>query len=384
MKEVIIGMKNGKMAAAFMQDGELLEYIIEKDTDVFVGNIYRARITDALNNMNTVFADIGQGNIVYLQTERARYKPGNSIILQIKKEPFSAKNAAATDLISLTGRYSVLFFNSGHVGVSRKISDEDEAKRLLGIAKRNKPENMGVIIRTVAVGIAEKVIVREIKKLAEKLYKIVEKGSMDGGPEALYVDKFFPDKILRDKIDSNINSIVIEGIELYDVFYNYLKENERPEITKLKLHTGEHSVFTVYDVNAKLIKALSRRVWLPCGGFVVFDKTEAMTVIDVNTGKYAGSRELASSILKVNKEAATEIAKQIRLRDIGGIIIIDFIDMKDEDSKKELLLHLEKEVKKDKAKTVVLGLTKLGLVEMTRKRTGEGLYEVLEKAGFIE
>ena len=130
------------------------------------------------------------------------------------------------------------------------------------------------------------------------------------------------------------------------------KENERPEITKLKLHTGEHSVLRI-DVNAKLIKALSRRVWLPCGGFVVFDKTEAMTVIDVNTGKYAGSRELASSILKVNKEAATEIAKQIRLRDIGGIIIIDFIDMKDEDSKKELLLHLEKEVKKDKAKTVV-------------------------------
>lgn len=382
--EIIIGKMSGKKVAAIKENGNLVEFIIDGGTEVAVGNIYLARITDVMKHMNTCFADIGNDQMVYLQSDVAQYKQGNVVLLQIKKEAYSTKYATATDKISITGRYVVIFQGSNHIGVSRKIQDKDEYKRLFHIGKKHKPKDMGLIIRTSADGVDENDISKEIVMISNKLNELINCSMSEGPARPLYIEKMFPDIILRDRVDSSIDSIVIEGTELYDEFYECLRNHERTDVSKLKLYSGDFDFFTVYDVTPQLKHALSRKVWLPSGGFIIFDKTEAMTVIDVNTGKYAGAKDVSESILKVNLEAATEIARQIRIRNIGGIIIVDFIDMNNSSDNEHLLDHFENEVSSDKKRTNILGMTKLGLVEMTRKRTGEGLYETLKKSEIAE
>ncbi len=358
MLQLMIQKNNEKKQIALVENGKLVEYYEEdENTNRREGNIYIGIVKDILKGMQSAFVDIGteKNSFIHLkdilpkidETKQKQdesisiskvIKPNQKILVQVKKDSNEKKGARVSTHINLPSKYVVLMPNTDIITVSQKIESEEEQKRLINLVKNNLSKGNGAIIRTSAQGKKEELI-NDIKNIENKWNKIIQTSvnPRENKPQLVYKSEDIIEKIQMDLSDKNIE--IIE----------------------------ENDIFTKYDINKQIEKSQNRKVWLKCGGFITIDKTEALTAIDVNTGKYTGNKSLDQTIFKVNQEATIEIAKQLRLRDIGGIIIIDYIDMKNEDDKNKIEKLLKEELKKDRTKTQVEGFTKLDLIEMTRK-----------------
>ncbi len=398
LKEILVNVREEETRVAVLEDKVVVEIYIERSlSQRLVGNIYKGKVENVLPGMQAAFVDIGLEKNAFLFVEDALsprtsgdedmgtdlklnitdvLKEGQEVLVQIVKEPIGSKGARVTTHITLPGRYLVLMPTVDYIGISRRIENETERERLREVAEKVKQPNMGLIVRTVAEGVTEEEFHQDVSLLT-KLWKKIQNRAFHGPvPNLIHKDLELVQRILRDLFTEDIDNLII------DSRYEYEKVLELMELTSPDLKSRvslyeQDNLFEKYGVEEEIEKILKPRVWLKCGGYIVIDQTEALTAIDVNTGKYVGSLNLADTVLKTNLEAAVEIARQLRLRNIGGIIIIDFIDMPNPAHQNLVLQQLEEEIKKDKVKTNVLGLTQLGLVEVTRKKVRQGLENVL-------
>ncbi len=393
MQEIIIKQdeQNNKIVT-LVENGNLVEkYEERQDQTRLEGNIYLGIVENVLVGMQAAFVDIGLGKNTFIHIKDiipkisnetgnknevlSKYdiknyiRSGMPILVQVKRDNTNKKGARVSTHISLPGRFVVLMPDTEFITISQKIEKEAEKKRLIEIARKNLPKNYGIIIRTSAEGKSEELIKQDIEKVLEDYKEIIVKAeklkkSSKLKPILLYKNEGIIKKLLTDVIDQNIERIVTNHNEVYTYVDEFLADVGLKG--KVKLEKREN-VFDIYDLEHQLEKTNNRKIWLKCGGFITIDKTEALTAIDVNSGKYTGNKELEETVCTVNREASIEIAKQLRMRDIGGIIIIDYIDMEKEETKQKVLKTLETELKKDRSKTQIIGFTPLDLLEMTRK-----------------
>ncbi len=405
-REILIDTGFIDTRAVVTEDGEPVEIYIESlSSKGLVGNIYRGIVKEVIPGMQAAFVDIGLQKNAFLHvndiisprilkrfveetagTSGQRHpgepiekllKPGHEITVQVTREPIDAKGAKITMYISLSGRYIVFTPNHIGTGVSKKIKAPEEKNRLKKIADRFCPEGMGMIMRTAAEGVGQDKIDSEIRIL-RKLWEDIRRKEYSGPvPRCIYQDFGMVQKLVRDYIDADIRRFVFNDQKEYQKVVAYL-DMMAPELkSKVEVFRKEYDLFAYYHVESAVREALSRKVWLPSGGYLIFDRTEAFTVIDVNTGKFTGKRNLEETIFKVNCEAAYVIGKQLRLRDIGGIILVDFIDMKKAEHREQLLSAIKEAVSRDRNGVAVEGITSLGIVEMTRKKVKESLGDVM-------
>lgn len=387
MTELYIQTINNKKEIALVENGKLIEYYEEEDSiERKEGNIYIGIVKDIIKGMQSAFVDIGteKNSFIHLKDilpkvdeKKQKYdesidisqvaKQGQKLLVQVKKDSNEKKGARVSTHINLPSKYIVFMPNTDIVTVSQKIEDEKEQQRLIKLVKENLSKGNGAIIRTSAEG-KEKEIIEDIKNIENKWNKITQTSinPNQNNPQLLYKSEDIVEKILIDLTDKVINEIIVNNKKEYKRMEELKKENKEYANIKIAIQEGEN-LFEKINIEKQIEKSQNRKVWLKCGGFITIDKTEALTAIDVNSGKYVGTKDLAKTIFTVNKEATVEIAKQVRLRDIGGIIIIDYIDMENKDDKEKILKELEENLKKDRSKTQVIGFTPLDLLEMTRK-----------------
>lgn len=387
---------------ALLEDGELAEISIERpNTQRMVGNIYRGRVSSVLPGMQAAFVDIGYEKNAFLYVGDIMAKKdymdededteqevrdlniadllstGQEITVQVIKEPIGSKGPRVTTNITLPGRHLVLLPDADYTGVSRRIENEAERTKLKKIADNLKPKGMGLIVRTASEGMEEEDFTNDLNFLIKLWNNIKLKEKSGPVPRCIHKDLSLVHRAVRDMFTKNIDKFVINDRQQYNKVLELVEIISPALKCRVEYYNKDYDMFEFYQIESKIAKALSRKVWLKCGGYLVIDKTEALTVIDVNTGKYVGGNNLEDTVLKTNLEAAAEIAKQIRLRDIGGIIIIDFIDMHEHDHQQAVLDTLKQALKKDRTKTAVVGMTGLGLIEMTRKKVKQELSTVL-------
>ena len=397
MNQIVINIDEFQSRAAIIEDGKVVEVLVEREEEGRInGSIYKGKVANVLPGMESAFVNIGleKNGFLYVNDLREfeeKYldgilnscRPiedilnvGDEVVVQILNEPRGTKGARVTTHFTIPGKYLVLMPNNDHIAISKKIKDEEERERLESIFKEIKPENMGVIIRTAAFGKSEFHFEREIEYLVKKWEDIEKKikGAKIG--DVLYKDNGIITTVLRDIFSNDIDELVVDNEEVYWEVIDYINAfSEKTLKTKIKLYREgkEKDIFDLYKINEEIDKALNEVVWLECGGYLVIQKTEAVISIDVNTGKNTGSLNLEETVVNTNVEAAKEIPRQLRLRNFGGIIIIDFIDMRVEEDKIKVLEVLEKHLQKDRIKNNIVHFTDLGLVEMTRKRSGKPL-----------
>jgi len=405
-KEILVSVDMDETRAAVLEDGELVEISVERPVHQrVVGNIYKGRVENVLPGMQAAFVDIGleRNSFLYVDdavpgkgemdehwvspaptppakalTIKDVVRPGQEIIVQVAKEPIGTKGARVTRHITLPGRFLVLMPNVDYVGVSRRIAEEKERERLKQLAAKVKPAGMGLIVRTIAEGASEAELTADVQFLQRLWERISSRAAGAPSPSILHRDLGLVHRIVRDWFDDSVTTLWIDDREEYDRALDILEIHAPALKDRLKLYTRtDESLFDFYGVEMEIEKALKKRVWLKSGGYLVIDQTEALTAIDVNTGKFVGTTNLADTVFKTNLEAAKEIARQLRLRDIGGIIIIDFIDMEIHEHRQKVIKALEEELKRDRTRANVLGLTQLGLVEMTRKKSRQNLDEAM-------
>jgi len=302
---------------------------------------------------------------------------GQEVLVQVLKEPLGTKGARVTAHITLPGRYLVFMPTVDHIGISRRIVDSDERERLKAIVDSNRPSNTGFIVRTAGEGKDEPHFIADVEFLTKTWKKIFEKQEKLVAPALVHQDLDIISRTIRDVFTSEISRIVIDSEEEYEHCLNLINDLMPSLTDRVKLYLKRKPVFDFYNVERQLGKATKRKVWLKSGGYIVIDETEALVAIDVNTGKYVGSKSLEETIVKINLEAIKSIAQQVRLRDLGGIIVIDFIDMENEENRKLIVNTLKEALKADRTYTNVVQLSELGLVEMTRKRVKQSLGKVL-------
>lgn len=390
MLELIINKKAEKKEIALLENGKLKEiYTEEEGENKNEGNIYIGIVKDILPGMQAAFVDIGteKNSFIHIkdilpkvdqkeqnpkeqeQEIKKIIKINDKLLVQVKKDSNEKKGARISTHIGLTRTLVMIMPQTEIITVSQKIENEKEKERLIKIVKEILPPNIGAVIRTSAVGKTKEEMEKEINKGIEEWKKIEEKykKDKDNKPQILYKSPSITEKIIIDIAYRDLEKIVVNDEEEYKKVQKIIKEYEE-RLGKIEIEKKEkEDLLLTYDIQRQNEKVENRKVWLNCGGFITIDKTEALTAIDVNTGKYTGKKNLEETVYKVNYEATIEIANQLRLRDIGGIIIIDYIDMKNTENKKKIEELLKKELKNDRAKTQVEGFTKLDLMELTRK-----------------
>ena len=387
MTELLIQRNEENRQIYLIENGKLIEYYEEDgDTNRREGNIYIGVVKDIIKGMQSAFVDIGteKNSFIHLkdilpkidETKKQRdeninisdvIKPNQKILVQVKKDSNEKKGARVSTHINLPSKYIVLMPNTDIITISQKIQDKDEQKRLIELVKNNLEEGNGAIIRTSAQG-KEKEIIEDIKNIEKKWNRIIQTSIEPelNKAELLYKSEDIVEKMLIDLADKEIERILVNDKSEYKNIKKIIEQNKEHQKVKIEMETQEN-MNRIYELDKQVEKSQNRKVWLKCGGFITIDKTEALTAIDVNTGKYTGNKSLEQTVFKVNQEATIEIAKQLRLRDIGGIIIIDYIDMKRQEDREAIENLLKEELKKDRTKTQVEGFTKLDLMEMTRK-----------------
>ena len=391
MLEIIINKETNKKSIMLVENGILVEKHEEHhNRQRLEGNIYYGKVQNVLEGMQSAFIDIGDKKNTFIRLKDALPKEdeskideenktpncnikdvmklGDKILVQVKRDGTESKGARVSTHINLPGRFIVFMPNSNFITVSQKIENEEEKKRLIKIVKDILPQDTGAIVRTSSEGIDENYIKADLEDLIKK-WKNIKKQYDEhklNGPKMLYDNKALLRRTLIDVVDRNLNKVIVNDIKTYKDVNEILNSMNMSDKIKLELKENE-DLLDLYSVREQLEKIDNRKIWLKSGGFITIDRTEALTAIDVNTGKYTGSKDLENTVFKVNKEASLEIAKQLRLRDIGGIIIIDYIDMHNDENKNEILNILTQELKKDRTKSQILGFTKLNLLEMTRK-----------------
>lgn len=419
-REIIINSTVNECRVAVLENGSTAEIFIERTHSKNVaGNIYKGRVVKVLPGIQSAFVDIGLSKAAFLpvadvyiengeknlffqkrvddsieyddleleQSSRVQDFPpiqdllreGQDIVVQVAKEAIGQKGARLTTHITVPGRYIVLMPGYEHVGVSRKIEQDEERERLRLILKEIKPKGMGLIARTVSAERSYEEIKSDLDYLLRLWTKIQEKMTRSNTPALVYEDHDLIFRILRDVVNEKVSKITIDNKADYLKIKTFLREYMPDLCVEVTPYESELPIFDHYNIEIEINRILDKKVWLKSGGYIVIDQAEALTVIDVNTGRYVGKRNFEETILKTNLEAAKEISWQLKLRNIGGIIIVDFIDMSREENKEKVLASLEAELRNDRAKCSVVNISPLGLVEITRKRVQESLTRTLSE-----
>jgi len=416
--QILINQSFREIRVARVENGELVEFFVERKKDMsVVGNIYKGRVTRVLPGMQAAFVEIGlpkagflyAGNVYdpaksddsdsnmneeseelptadtsSIETHQNLMKniselvhEGESLIMQVIKEPLGTKGARLTGHLSIPGRFLVYLPNSKHLGVSRRIENSDERDRLKKIVTKNRPPQGGFIVRTVAEGAGEKHLKDDMEYLVRSWGNIKKAADKQKNPGLVYSDLDLATRIIRDRVSDDVERVMVDDMELYKRVTKFV-QNVLPRFKKrIEIHDKQSHIFELFGIETEVNRALGRKVWLKSGGYIVIDEAEALTTIDVNSGRFVGSRNLEDTILQTNVEAVKEIAYQIRLRNLGGIIVLDFIDMQKSQARDRIYQSLLEEMVKDPVKTNVLPISELGLIEMTRKRTQESLRKKL-------
>jgi ribonuclease G len=394
-QKIIINYDPKQTRVALLEDGKVVEIYFERPLHQrLVGNIYKGVVENVLPGMQAAFVNIGEERNAFYYVDEVPQPGGeeanegklpiqrllrvkDEVLVQVMKESFGSKGARLTGHVTLPGRYLVLMPGLNYVGVSRRIVSQEERERLKKEMESLHPSNMGVIVRTAAEGADTNSLKNDLQNLLYLWQKINNLFPKVKAPALLYRDPVLIYRIVRDLFNDHVIQLIIDNEEQYnkimehlDCFSPHLKE-------RMVYYDKRQPIFEHFAIEEEIERSLNRMVWLKCGGYLVFDETEALTAIDVNTGKYTGKSNLEETILKTNLEAVEEIARQIRLRDIGGIIIIDFIDMHLPENRQLVLEKLKQEMNKDRTKSQVLGITSLGLVEVSRKKVRQGLSAVM-------
>ncbi len=368
---------------AIVEDGRLRELFIERMWErQKSGEIYKARVESILPGMNAAFVALGDGRNGFLYLKDAqgiKVQQNMDLLVQVVKTARKNKGARVTARISLPGRFLVLVPGGREVGVSKRITGDDERRRLRTLVKSLDTEDFGVILRTAALGAGIDAVEADLEGLKALWREIQRNAKIQLAPCLLYRDLGLTGRVLRDELTGSVSEIVADNAEEYQRILDYLgryAQQRQPDVT---LYKGATPLLEYYDVEKEIQALLDPKVWLPSGGYLVIDQTEALTVIDVNTGKYVGGRDLQETVLATNLEAADEIARQLRLRAIGGIVVVDFIDMELEENRQCLLRRLKEAFAGDRCKVRFYGISPLGLVEMTRKRARTDLRTLLTR-----
>jgi ribonuclease G len=419
--ELIINVRPQETRVALLEDRMLVELYVERTKDRgIVGNIYKGKVVKVLPGMQAAFVDIGLEKAAFLYVtdvyggmedyeemgfqgeEIPTYfnsssqiedllSEGQEVLVQVSKEPIGTKGTRITSHITLPGRYLVFMPTFDHIGISRRIKDEKERKRLREIIQTIRPPFSGFIVRTASEGAEPDEIRNDMEFLLHLWENVQKRRENSTAPSLIHSDLTMVLRVIRDILSPQVNRIIVDSREEYENIISFINTYVPKQKYEIILHEREESIFDVYGIEMEIDKILGRKIWLKSGGYIVIDISEALVAIDVNTGRFVGKRNLADTILKTNLEAAKEIAYQLRLRNIGGIIIIDFIDMEREGDREKVYQALEEAIKKDRQKTTIFKISELGLVEMTRKRTRENISRILgescpycEGAGLIK
>ena len=401
-KEIIVNCGPRETRVAVMEQGELVELFLERVQEQrLVGHIFKGRVSNVLPGMQAAFVDLGMHKNAFLYVDDAlesvagvdeipenlskastikdAVKQGQVVVVQVSKESFGSKGARITRHISLPGRLVVLMPTVDYVGVSRRIPKGEARDELKRMVSELRPPGMGIIARTMAEGCSREELERDIDFLHRLWLSIRKKAKEAKVPALLHTDLSLLYRVIRDSFDEEVTKFVVDDPVEYESVRQLLSDISPDLVDRVHLFAMDRPVFDVLGIEAQVERITNRRVWLKCGGYIVIDHTEALTVIDVNTGKFVGTTRLADTVVKANLEAAEMIARQLRLRNIGGIIVVDFIDMEEEEHRRKVLAALSQSLSRDKIKSAVLGLTQLGLVEITRQKANQGLAEFMQK-----
>ena len=395
MKEILVNAEMQEKRAAIVKDGVLDEYYIERPSyKTIVGNIYKGRIDSIVPSIGAAFVEIGleKKGFLYLsdivepiepiaqvETKKREFKKGEEVLVQVVKEPISTKGPRLTTHIGLAGRYLVLMPQDDHRGLSRRIEDRQERSRLLGLLEEIKlPTDIGYIIRTVAEGKDKRQLHHDVLFLFKLWRRISSFAQRNTAPALIYEDYDIVLRVIRDSFDDEVSKLIVDSKEEFKRICNFLKVFSRDLLKNIELHRGRLELFTEKSIEKQVDKIYERNVYLKSGAYLVIEPTEGLVVIDVNSGRFRKKYDPEHMAFAVNSEAAGEIARQLRLRDLGGIIVIDFIDMEREDHRREVLRILKNSLKDDKAKYEIIGISKFGVVEMTRER----VYRAIESLSY--
>ena len=396
-RQMIVRESDGLNQIAVLEDGLLVEHYVSRHTQTsMVGNVYVGRVQNVLPSMEAAFVDLGKGRNAVLYAGEVNWdaaglegrprriedalSSGDTVLVQVTKDPIGHKGARLTSQITLAGRYLVLVPGGSMTGISRKLPDT-ERSRLKKILKRIVPDSAGVIVRTAAEGASQEQLTSDVERLVAQWEAIEKKASsvMKGSGKAPVLLKGEPElavRVIRDVFNEDFRKLIVSGDRTWSTISQYIDEVSPDLAERLEHWTGPEEVFAAHRVDEQLAKGFDRKVWLPSGGTLVIDRTEAMTVIDVNTGRFTGAGgTLEETVTRNNLEAAEEIVRQLRLRDIGGMVVIDFVDMVLESNRDLVLRRLVECLGRDRTRHQVTEVTSLGLVQMTRKRVGQGLVE---------
>jgi ribonuclease G len=397
IKRILVNIGINETRVAILEDGVLVEYSLEyPEEQKRAGNIYRGKVENVLPGMQAAFINIGEEKNAFLYIDDVLHKEGGEpgeepkplsisnllhegqeVLVQMVKEPMGTKGARVVTQITIPGRYLVLLPTVDYIGVSRKIEAETERERLKTIVAKFKSAGVGLIVRTVAEGVTAADLQTDYEFLLSIWKKITKKINKGGCPALLYRDHDLLYRILRDYLSKDVTELYIDDPEVYGKALELVKILASSLKGRIRCYQGEIPLFEAYSVNVQLNKAMQRKIWLDCGAYLIIDQTEALTVIDVNTGKFTGSTSLEDTVFQTNLMAAVEIARQIRLRNLAGIIIVDFIDMISDAERAKVIEKLTKEFDHDKTKVNILGFTELGLLELTRKKVKQSLQELI-------
>ena len=410
-KEIIISSSSTETRIGILEDRQLVEIFVERpENERMVGDIFKGRVENVVSAIQAAFVDISLEANGFLpfsdvgdhvhefsalaerisdedenRSRRRRRRPkkpvqsktylkrGQEILVQVTKEPISSKGARLTTAVSIPGRFIVLVPQNNTIGVSKKIADFKERRRLRVIAKSLKPEGFGLIVRTVAVGRDLQAIKTDLENLLKIWDKITEKAKTQRNPGLVHKDMGITSSVIRDLFSPDIDALVVDSRKLYGEIRKYLKEVAPQLLSNLTLYKGKKPIFDAYPIEEEIAKTLSRKIWLKKGGHLIFDQTEALVVVDVNSGRSVSQKDHELNALQTDLEAAREIARQLRLRDHGGIIVIDFIDLQNEKNRRKVTGELRRELKKDRAAFDMLPMNDFGLVSLTRERVRPSL-----------
>ncbi|MDR0787848.1 MAG: Rne/Rng family ribonuclease [Gemmatimonadota bacterium] len=412
-REILMNTTANETRVAILEDGDLVELMVERpDSNRLVGDIYLGRVEAVLPGIQAAFVDIGTEKAAFLHVSDvatedgddddgeddssadpdpnggegrggSKYPPiqdlvqkGQTLLVQVSKEPINTKGPRVTAHISLPGRFLVYMPQSDHVGVSRKIEDKEERARLRALAKSILPKDSGgVIVRTVGEELTQETFERELKSLLGTWKQIQRRAARGRAPAPIHREAKLTKGIIRDLFSGKVDSLTIDDKAVYNEVRQYLDQVDPTLIDRVKLSEDPGPLFDRYEIEGRILEAFGRKVPLPSGGYIIIEPTEALVSIDVNTGRYTGKKDPEKTILKTNLDAAREIARQLRLRDIGGIIVCDFIDMESRQSREKVLQELRTYLARDRARTKAFQVSDLGIIEMTRQRVRPSLYQ---------
>ena len=409
-QEIVINATRHESRIAVLDEGQVAELWVERNRlRTIVGNIYKGRVTKVLPGMQSAFVDLGLERDAFLyvsdvledfeeyehsDSEEIHFdegiKPetsiadllreGQEILVQVSKESIAGKGARITTHITLPGRFLVYMPTVNHVGVSRRIENEEERTRLKGIIEKIRTGSGGFILRTAAEGRAEEEFAADLKYLTALWDMIRRRAEKASAPTAVHHDLDLVLRTIRDILSPEFKTVWVDAVDQYQRIVEFLDQIQPNLVSRVRLYRREEPIFDEFGIEQEIAKALKSKVWLKSGGYIVINQTEALVAIDVNTGKYVGKKNLEETVFRTNMEAIREIVRQIRLRDLGGIIVVDFIDMEDVGNRLQVFEALGTEIKKDRSKTKVLQISEFGLVEMTRKRVRQSLERSLTQA----